>query len=168
MRLRYEYDDGGRKDAGFNNRGEVGDCVCRALAIATGRPYAEIYDRLAVGNETQRLTKRSRRRASAGQRTASHGILTGRKWFRDYMTELGFEWTATMQVGVGCKVHLRRDELPDGRLVCNVSKHLVAVIDGCIRDTYNPDRLGTRCVYGYWRLERNLEIVPRGDSTLSV
>ena len=33
----HEYDDGGRKAAGF--RGETNDCVCRAIAIVTGIPY---------------------------------------------------------------------------------------------------------------------------------
>ena len=68
------------------------------------------------------------------------------------MTELGFVWTPTMQIGSGCQVHLTADELPSGRLVCNVSKHQVAVIDGVIYDTHDCSRKGTRCVYGYWRL----------------
>jgi hypothetical protein len=42
---KYEYDDGGRKDAGWKGTG--GDCVVRAVAIATGRPYQEVYDRCA-------------------------------------------------------------------------------------------------------------------------
>jgi len=145
--------DGGRAAAGF--KGRTGDCVTRAIAIVTGRPYAEIYDRLAQGNATQRVTKHSRRHtATRGVRTASHGIWTKRKWFNDYMTELGFEWTPTMSIGSGCKVHLRADELPAGRLVVNVTHHSVAVIDGVIHDTYDCSRGGTRCVYGYWRLER--------------
>ncbi len=34
-----------------------------------------------------------------------------------------------MQIGSGCTVHLRADELPSGRLVVSVSRHLTAVID---------------------------------------
>ena len=48
-------------------------------------------------------------------------------------------------------VHLRREELPRGRLVVRLSRHLTAVIDGVIHDIYNPDRRGTRCVYGYFK-----------------
>jgi hypothetical protein len=33
-----------------------------------------------------------------------------------------------MQIGPGCTVHLRADELPSGRLVVSVSKHLIAAI----------------------------------------
>jgi hypothetical protein len=68
------------------------------------------------------------------------------------MLELGFIWTPTMQIGSGCQTHLTADELPTGRLVCNVSRHYVAVIDGVINDTYNCSRKGKRCVYGYWMM----------------
>ncbi len=56
-----------------------------------------------------------------------------------------------MAIGSGCTVHLRIGELPAGRLVVSLSKHMTAVIDGVIHDTYDPSRGGTRCVYGYWR-----------------
>jgi hypothetical protein len=74
-----------------------------------------------------------------------------------------------MFIGQGCKVHLVAHELPRGRIICNVSRHLCAVIDGVIHDTHDPnDRshqeqwvqvrngvevpayTGPRCVYGYW------------------
>ena len=144
--MRVVINDGGRAAAGF--RGARGDCVARSIAIVTGRPYREVYDRLAEGNATQRVSKRTGRRA----RSASDGINVKRKWCRDYMRELGFVWVPTMQIGSGCTVHLRKDELPAGRLIVSVSKHWTAVIDGVIHDVYNPDRGGTRCVYGYWRL----------------
>src|SRR6266853_960880 len=42
--VKFVYDDGGRAAAGY--RGKAGDCVCRAIAIATGKPYREIYGEL--------------------------------------------------------------------------------------------------------------------------
>ena len=45
---------------------------------------------------------------------------------------------------------LRADELPGGTLIASCSRHMVAVIDGVIRDTHDPSRGGTRCVYGYY------------------
>ncbi|HWI27024.1 MAG TPA: hypothetical protein VN668_08635 [Stellaceae bacterium] len=151
--MRYEYDDGGRAATGY--KGDAGDCVCRAIAIATGRPYAEIYERLARETGAQRDGKRTKRRAAS----AAHGIKTWRKWFKDYMADLGFAWVPTMEIGSGCCVHLRATELPSaGRLIARVSKHYVAVIDGVIRDTHDPSRGGTRCVYGYWMLQRPLGI----------
>lgn len=138
--------DGGRRAAGY--RGDAGDCVARAIAIASGRPYQEVYDRLAAGQAAQRKSKRTKKQP----RSARNGVHVKRQWFKDYMTELGFVWHATMKIGEGCKVHLKADELPAGRLVVQVSKHLVAVIDGVVHDTYDPSREGTRCVYGYWVL----------------
>lgn len=143
----FVFNDGGRAASG--RKGTAGDCVCRAICIAADLPYDEVYKRLADGNASQRKSKRSRKDRP---RSASNGISTKRKWFKDYMIELGFEWTATMSIGSGCKVHLRSDELPSGRLVCNVSNHQVAVIDGVVHDTYDCTRDGKRCVYGYWRL----------------
>lgn len=139
--MQFIYSDGGRKLAGFS--GKAGDCVTRAVAIASGAPYSEVYRALAGGMGDQRKSK---------GRTARNGVSTGRKWFKDYMASLGFTWTPTMHVGQGCKVHLRDGELPMGRLVVAVSRHYCAVIDGVIFDTYDDQRGGKRCVYGYWRL----------------
>ena len=141
----FVYNDGGREAEGY--KGKAGDCVARAVAIASGRNYQEIYQRLAEGNANQRRKKGQKKNT----RSARNGISTTRKWFKDYMIELGFEWTPTMTIGSGCNVHLTPEELPDGRLVCRVSRHVVAVIDGVIQDTYDCSREGTRCVYGYWR-----------------
>jgi hypothetical protein len=141
--------DGGRKAAGFTGTAR-GDCVARSIAIVSGRPYREVYDRLAEGNATQRKTKRNR---GPRGRTASDGINVRRKWCQDYMRELGFVWVPVMGIGTGCKIHLRRGELPMGRLVVSCSKHWTAVIDGVIHDNHDPSRGGWRCVYGYYRFE---------------
>jgi hypothetical protein len=139
--------DGGRLAAGYTGKAR-GDCVPRAIAIATGRPYREVYERLSAGKGAQRASSRTaRQNAHAGS-----GIHTGRKWFKDYMLSLGFVWVPTMSIGSGCKVHLRAGELPNGRLVVSVSKHMVAVIDGVLLDNHDSSRGGRRCVYGYWRL----------------
>lgn len=145
--MEFKRNDGGREAAGY--KGDTGDCVCRAICITTGLPYQQVYDVLANGNATQRKSKHSKKKQS---KSAANGITTRRKWFNDYMTSLGFVWHPTMQIGQGCKVHLRSDELPAGRLVVNVSKHFTTVIDGVLNDTYDCSRDGTRCVYGYYLL----------------
>ena len=142
--MKHIYNDGGRAAAGF--KGKAGDCVARAVAIASEQPYAEVYDILANGMGSQRITKK---RHSKG-RSARNGVSTKRKWFKDYMKSLGFKWTATMGIGTGCKVHLRKFDLPMGRIIARVTHHYVAVIDGVINDTFDCSRNGTRCVYGYW------------------
>lgn len=145
MNTQFVYNDGGRS---AYYKGKGGDCVTRAIAIVTGRDYKEVYDILAEGNSTQRKGKREG--SKAGKRTALSGINTKRKWFQDYMKSLGFTWIPTMQIGQGCKTHLRSDELPQGRIIVSVSKHYTVMIDGVINDTYDPSRNGNRCVYGYW------------------
>jgi hypothetical protein len=140
----FTYNDGGRSLAGYS--GDAGDCVTRAVAIASGLPYKEVYDFLAKGNASQRAGKYGKR-----SRSARNGVHTKRKWFKDYMQSLGFVWVPTMQIGSGCKVHFRKEELPaKGRLIVSLSKHYSTMIDGVINDTYDPSRNGTRCVYGYW------------------
>jgi hypothetical protein len=145
--MKFVYNDGGRSTAGL--RGRAGDCVARAIAITTQIPYPDVYYRLSIENGKQRISSRTPKQRA----TADLGIYTTRKWFHDYMTELGFVWTPTMGIGTGCQVHLRHGELPMGRLVVSVSRHLTAVIDGIIYDTHDPSRKGTRCVYGYYELQ---------------
>lgn len=146
------HNDGGRAAAGF--RGPTGDCVTRAVAIVTGRPYAEVYTELAEINSRLVVTKNRARKGVAGRKTASHGIYMKSKPVADYLAAHGFTWVPTMKVGQGCKVHLREAELPKGRIIVRLSKHAAAVIDGILHDTYDCSREGTRCVYGYWRFNR--------------
>mgnify|MGYP003407091810 FL=1 len=150
-RLPFILDDGGRAEASF--KGKTNDCVVRSIAIAASLPYSEVYAAIAKGVGSQRDSKGA---------TPRHGVKTRRKWFKDLMGELGFTWVPTMQIGQGCTTHLAQGELPMGRLVVEVSKHTVAVIDGVIHDTFDPSRetevvnpdgsvrIAHRCVYGYW------------------
>lgn len=133
--------DGGREAAGY--KGQVGDCVTRAIAIATGKPYQEVYDALngLAVNERKGKSKR-------GKSSSRNGVY--RATFAKYLLSLGWQWHPTMAIGQGCKVHMKADELPQGNLIVSVSRHMVAVINGVIHDTHDPSRDGTRCVYGYW------------------
>ncbi len=143
----WRYDDGGRAVAGY--RGVTGDCVTRAIAIATGKPYAEVYEAMreasaAYCDEHEDCVADQ---IAFGGTSPRDGIF--KDVYRPYLLSLGWVWTPTMHIGSGCKVHLRAAELPPGRLIVSVSKHLVAVIDGVIHDTYDCSRGGTRCVS--WR-----------------
>lgn len=137
------FDDGGREAAGFT--GTTGDCVTRAIAIATGLPYRQVYNDLFEG-ERERMA-RHRAKGSASPRNGIH-----RHVYEEYLvTACDWVWVPTMKIGQGCTVHLRADELPNGRLIARLSKHVCAVIDGVIHDNYDPSRDGTRCVYGYFQ-----------------
>jgi hypothetical protein len=146
-------DDGGRQAAGFV--GETGNCVTRAITIATELPYKQVYDDLFA------LT-----RAYAdehGDRVSDYIAFNGasprggvfRKVFEPYLLRSGWTWTPTMRIGSGCQMHRRPDELPSGRLVVSLSRHLVAVIDGVVHDIHDCTRGGRRCVYGYYSKPRN-------------
>jgi len=138
----FRFHDGGRTAAGY--RGTTGDCVVRSIAIATGLPYQHIYDLVNRSSVHERTGTRKR-----GKSNARTGVY--KSTIKRLMSSLGWVWTPTMQIGSGCTVHLHPDELPPGRLVVSVSKHLTAVIDGVIHDTHDCSRRGTRCVYGYWQ-----------------
>lgn len=145
--IAFQHNDGGRHASGYF--GSAGDCVCRAIAIAANRPYAEVYGALAHGMATMRRTKK---RPKAGIRSARNGIYTDTAWFKRYMRALGFVWVPVMKIGTGCTMHLTAEEIPPGRLVVMLSGHCTAVVNGVLHDTYDCSRDGTRCVYGYWEL----------------
>jgi hypothetical protein len=134
------YDDGGRKDSGFV--GSTGDCVTRAISIATKKPYIEVY------NDINKLCNSNQFRKVKGNSSSRTGVY--KRVYKKYLEDFGFKWKPLMLIGQGCKVHLKADELPKGTIICSVSKHLVTVIDGVIHDTHDCSRNGTRCVYGYY------------------
>lgn len=135
------YDDGGRSQ--YFKAEHVGDCVARAIAIGTGKDYKEVYDALNKLAKNERVSSRKQ-----GKSNARNGVY--KETFKAYLLSLGWRWHPTMQIGQGCKVHLKADELPSGTVIVSLSKHLTCMIDGVIHDTYDCSREGTRCVYGYF------------------
>jgi hypothetical protein len=140
--IRHVFNDGGRAAAGYN--GEARDCVCRAIAIATSLDYRTVYDRVNEVCAGEQPHKRLRGKSSSRAGVRKHTT-------KAFLASLGWSWVPTMRIGQGCTVHLRDGELPMGRLIVQVSKHLCAVIEGVIHDAHDPSRGGTRCVYGYWQ-----------------
>lgn len=139
--LPWEFDDGGRAEAGY--RGQTGDCAVRAIAIAVGLSYEEAYQ-LVV-----RYGKAERGKKSKSPSHPRNGVYMDT--MRRIMADLGWAWVPTMEFGVGTTHHLAVGEVPPGRVICRVSKHYVAVVDGVVHDNHDPSRGGTRALYGYWR-----------------
>jgi hypothetical protein len=50
--MKYQYNDGGRSEAGF--KGTTGDCVVRAIAIATKTDYLEVYNTVNIMGKDER------------------------------------------------------------------------------------------------------------------
>lgn len=144
----WQDNDGGRAASGYI--GSARDCVTRAIAIASGLPYAEIYRELHLRNVAfSHGRSRKAKSMKRGQRSPRNGV--PREVYEPYLYDLGFEWIAVMKIGSGVTMHLRADELPTGMIIARCSRHLVAVNEGTIQDTTDPSRDGTRAVYGYFR-----------------
>ena len=137
--MEFIYSDGGRSEAGY--KGNAKDCVVRSIAIVTRIPYKKVYEDL--NRIAKLLNNKSRISTSRG------GV--HKDVYNSYLRYLGYEWIPTMKIGQGCKVHLKADELPEGRLIVRISRHMTAVIDGIHYDAWNQSKNGTRCVYGYFK-----------------
>jgi len=146
--LKLKVDDGGRSAAGY--KGKAGDCVVRSIAIVTGMNYQKVYQDLYNANENFRISSKTKLARSLKQRNDSPRTGTHRVVLKKYLEKLGWKWTPTMFIGQGCKVHLKKEELPSGILIVSCSKHITVVKNGVLHDTYDCSRNGTRCVYGYW------------------
>ena len=57
--MQFVYNDGGRAASGYKGN-KTGDCVTRAIAIATGLPYGLVYNDLNAMGQTERKGKRKR------------------------------------------------------------------------------------------------------------
>ena len=132
--MEFTYNDGGRSKY---FKGTANDCVTRAVAIATGKDYKEVYN--LVAECVKEVT---------GVKSARNGV--PKKVTKKVMKLMGFTWVPTMTIGSGCKVHLTENELPKGTIIVQVTGHVSCVIDGTINDTHDCSRDGSRCVYGYW------------------
>ncbi len=155
--MEWVYDDGGRSNY---FKGDTRDCVTRAIAIATGLDYKEVYDEInhRASLETETQLKHHRRGKRSGART---GVF--KETWKQYLKDLGWVHHSTCGFGKGVQCHLVDGEIPMvGTVIVQVARHLVCVVDGVIHDTWNSsvkeyyDYDGNlitndcRAVYGYW------------------
>jgi hypothetical protein len=130
--LPWEFDDGGRKAAGYKNCGTAGDCAARAIAIVTERSYRQIC------REINKWCAVEPRRRHHPQSSASWGVW--KPTIKKYLESLEFIWVPAEKINGGRPMYLRAGELPPGRLVVDIHSHSTAVIDGVIRDTFDCAR----------------------------
>jgi hypothetical protein len=142
-RCEWKLNDGGRADAGYEGR--EGDCVIRAISVATEKPYSEVREALLAS--AARYAKRYPRSTEAEFiKRSRKGGYNVHGAYRGYLKSLGWQYTEPKET-----VYLRADMLPRGRLVVLVSRHAVAVIDGVIHDNWDSGgRSGRVRVKGYW------------------
>jgi hypothetical protein len=126
----YKYSDGGRLEAGY--KGKAGDCVTRAISIATGRPYKDIYKLLSAQNKID-----------FGVSSARNGIY--KITYERLLKEMGYSWHKA-PVFVGRKA--KTTDMPKDKIVIvRMAHHIVAVVNGVAHDTYDSTH---KMVYGYW------------------
>lgn len=131
----YIYNDGGRQDAGF--RGEAGDCVVRAIAIAGELDYQMVYDTMAnemkangyaksgnnyVTNDRNRKTPRKR------------GQLNAKKVQEKVLVEFGFN---KVKMGNGCKPTYSEAFREHGTCIVSTSHHMAALKNGALQDLFD-------------------------------
>ena len=122
----YQHDDGGRAAAGY--KGTAGDCGVRAIAIATGKPYGEVYDALF---DIARNWKGNSRKAKAIRAKASPRGGVFPEVANAFLESIG--WKQHM-------VRMRMNEIPHhyrNSVVLAVRKHFTALVDNAIRDTWD-------------------------------
>lgn len=115
MKLLFQKDDGGREQAFPDAKKKTGDCVIRAIAIGTGKPYIDVWRNLF-----------------------STALEIGMFPNTDDVCATFLESNQWKRERVGGKNTFRLSELPkSGTYICHVRKHWVAVIDGILYDTWD-------------------------------
>jgi len=127
--MAYIFNDGGRSTY-FTGK-NAGDCVARAIAIATGMDYKLVYDTIA-----------SKNKIAYGKKSARNGVHN--TIWQQYLTELGFVKCKSPKL-FGRKA--KPMDMPMGVVIASQSKHLVCVIDGVPHDTFDSSQ---KMVYNYW------------------
>jgi hypothetical protein len=132
MNKTFIWHDGGRAAAGYV--GHARDCAIRAVAIATGHSYSQVYSRIF----------------EASGRTPREGV--GLDLIDQYLTELGFRHTLierptrfTLLDTIHGNVVVRFAPIEDKR-----SGHVCAVVNGTIYDTWDASADGRFLVDQYW------------------
>lgn len=150
--MNFIYSTGGREK--YFKALNVGDCVTRAICLATGKDYLEVYKRL------KELAKAESTKKHQKQSSVRDGVFG--ETYKKYLKEIGWQKVATIKKGSPERMHLTEEEIPDGVFIAQLSRHLVCVKDKVIYDTYNSsikeyyDEFGNlvindkRVIYSYW------------------
>lgn len=158
--MRFVQNDGGRaecRDRGLLRDFELttnpGDCMARAFSIAMHRPYDDVYRELAMVNLLSNPKKaHGKHRACFGRRTVDYGVFTDTPGFSRWLAACGWERVSTWSVSSGPKMYLANWSVPRrGSFVLSLRRHVVAVVNGTLHDTYDFRGTTAEPVFGYWR-----------------
>lgn len=132
METVFVWHDGGRAAAGYV--GHTRDCAVRAMAIATGESYAQVYEAIY----------------DASDRTPRQGVVLG--LIDDFLKDLGFR-----HVTIDRPTPFRLLDNIKGNIVVRFAPiegklggHVCAVVDGTMYDTWDAAADGRFLVDQYW------------------
>ena len=137
MELKYKYNDGGRSNY---FKGKSGDCVVRAIALATGEDYKVIYDQLTqanklyIENKNTKLAKRLRNTKYKKSGTPRSGNF--KQVYKPFLEAKGWKWVSLMKFGSGERTKLNQLTHLDNVIV-SVPKHLLCMKKGLVLDTWD-------------------------------
>ena len=98
----------------------VGDCVIRAIAVATGKPWLNVYDELyLLGRDT-------------------YDMMSGNETWGLYLYRMGFDPFLLPDACPECvTVREFARRFPDGSYIVGTGSHAVAIVDGDYFDTWD-------------------------------
>jgi len=133
--ISYIYNDAGRKQ---NKPSERNDCTVRALAISTNTDYKMAHDFL---KERGRKCRKP--------------FLFPKKRSDDYALGYEFVWKSFPLVKGKKRMSPERFAIEFSKdvYICKTVKHVYAVVNGVINDTYKTGWHNGRCVYGCWEVK---------------
>ncbi len=126
--------DGGRAEAGY--KGSTGDCVTRAIAVATDTDYQEVYDGL-FQTAKDYLAKKNNKFSKAlkkGGCSPRNGVY--QPISIAYLKMLGWKKVSSWDKETGYKV-LDGKAFKKGTFICKTRKHFTVVKDGVLYDSYD-------------------------------
>lgn len=128
--LNYNYNDGGRAKY---FKGKTGDCVTRAIAIASDMDYLEVYNSLMA--ETKDF--RARKNTKTSRRIKSNSVRNGvfKDIYKPWLEKNGWTWVPCQSFGQKSRVKI--NELDKSRMIVSLPRHLTTIIDGVLHDTFD-------------------------------
>ena len=136
--LEYIEDDGGRSAAGF--KGRTGDCLTRAISIATGESYRKVYD--AVGEQMKKhgYARSGNAYAQSGKAAAAvraKGRSRRPRTIQDDVLRLfGFAKVDAKKPNGTCYTY-EQAHRRYGTCIVTTTKHYATLKNGALRDTFD-------------------------------
>ena len=124
---RWKYYQPNKKDV----KDEYGDCVIRALTKVTGKEWLQVFDELIP------YVREVQANPNASQ------------VYSKYLEDNGFKWVGSKaeKGSIRPTVQSFAKAHKGGTYILRVSRHVVAVSEGCFWDTWDS---GHKSVYGYY------------------